>query len=285
MVSTYALASSILDLARSAIATRRQRARAGFGSLFGSRASPSMLEDEEMEEAEEEEGLTEDMPVDGVDASEPVLTWRSFDDEPRNVTSLVMAPRGSLAVAADDLGRVLLFDIASIQVLRLWKAYRGAQTSWLVQSGGLSPANVMSGMLSTLSEEGIILDKGVPPSTEPSSPEASRRGRKRKSPVPGDPPGSPKVAGAPGTARLLLLLYAPRRGVLEAWQVRNGGRVASLKVSKSCCLLTISPILGQGTAMGHGARGPTPDPDCVFVLDCETGMLWSVRDALDRGFG
>lgn len=74
-------------------------------------------------------------------------------------------------------------------------------------------------------------------------------------------------------------------GGAQAWHMRNGGRVASLKVGKLCCLLTVTPLLGQGTALGRSTRGPAPEWDTVFLLDCETGLIWSVHDALERGFG
>lgn len=48
--------------------------------------------------------------------------------------------RGPLAAASDSLGRVLLIDTAASIVVRLWKAYRHAQTAWLLTRTDASEA-------------------------------------------------------------------------------------------------------------------------------------------------
>ncbi|KAH8937404.1 hypothetical protein BDL97_16G026700 [Sphagnum fallax] len=37
--------------------------------------------------------------------------------------------------------------------------------------------------------------------------------------------------------RLCLAIHAPRRGVVEVWQMRHGARLANIRVPESCCLL------------------------------------------------
>ncbi|KAK9862145.1 hypothetical protein WJX84_003819 [Apatococcus fuscideae] len=65
-------------------------------------------------------------------ASSPSRLVASLTDEHRGILFLIPAPRGTLAVAGDSLGRILLVDLAMCLVLRIWKAYRHAQAAWLM---------------------------------------------------------------------------------------------------------------------------------------------------------
>ena len=55
----------------------------------------------------------------------------NISDAPRKISSLSLAPRGVLAVATDNFGRVLLLDTRRKVVSRLWKGYRDAQCGWI----------------------------------------------------------------------------------------------------------------------------------------------------------
>ena len=55
----------------------------------------------------------------------------NISDAPRKITSLSLAPRGVLAVATDNFGRVLLLDARRKVISRLWKGYRDAQCGWI----------------------------------------------------------------------------------------------------------------------------------------------------------
>ncbi|GBF88261.1 rab3 GTPase-activating non-catalytic subunit [Raphidocelis subcapitata] len=61
---------------------------------------------------------------------EAALPWRALRDDARSLAPLAPAPAGALLAAADNLGRVLLVDGASMVVLRMWKGYRDAQCGW-----------------------------------------------------------------------------------------------------------------------------------------------------------
>lgn len=61
-------------------------------SWLGNQGAPSYAEDEEMQDAEEDVGMSESMPVDVAEAGEPVTKWRAFDDEPRNVSPFMPPP-------------------------------------------------------------------------------------------------------------------------------------------------------------------------------------------------
>eukprot|EP00957_Ditylum_brightwellii_P185733 14140625-Ditylum_brightwellii.AAC.1 len=55
----------------------------------------------------------------------------SLLDPPRRFTSITVDPNGNLAAAADTLGRVLLIDLETKQVVRLWKGVREAVCFWI----------------------------------------------------------------------------------------------------------------------------------------------------------
>lgn len=69
--------------------------------------------------------------------------WHFLNDGPREVHSLHVAPRSSLMLAPDSLGRVLLVDTCQFLVSHVWKGYRDAQCAWIT----LDPSTC--GMLST----------------------------------------------------------------------------------------------------------------------------------------
>jgi hypothetical protein len=52
-------------------------------------------------------------------------------DVQRQISFATIDPDGNLAATADNLGRVLLIDLASKQVIRMWKGFREATCYWL----------------------------------------------------------------------------------------------------------------------------------------------------------
>jgi hypothetical protein len=54
-----------------------------------------------------------------------------YHDAPRQVEHCVIDPDGDYAAATDNLGRVLLFELATKQLIRLWKGYREARCHWV----------------------------------------------------------------------------------------------------------------------------------------------------------
>jgi hypothetical protein len=57
-----------------------------------------------------------------------------FHDAPRQVEHCVIDPDGNYAAATDNLGRVLLFELATKQLIRLWKGYREASCHWVYKT-------------------------------------------------------------------------------------------------------------------------------------------------------
>jgi hypothetical protein len=64
---------------------------------------------------------------------EPTALYAGYEihDPPRQITFCTIDPEGDLAAAADTLGRVSLIDLATKQVIRMWKGYRDTQCHWI----------------------------------------------------------------------------------------------------------------------------------------------------------
>lgn len=52
-------------------------------------------------------------------------------DAPRQITSVSVDPNGNLAATIDTLGRALLIDLDTKQVLRIFKGFREASCAWI----------------------------------------------------------------------------------------------------------------------------------------------------------
>jgi len=52
-------------------------------------------------------------------------------DTPRHITSVSVDPDGNLAATTDTLGRVLLIDLDTKQIVRVFKGFREASCAWI----------------------------------------------------------------------------------------------------------------------------------------------------------
>lgn len=52
-------------------------------------------------------------------------------DPPRQITSVSVEPEGNLAATTDTLGRVLLLDLDTKQIVRVFKGFREASCAWI----------------------------------------------------------------------------------------------------------------------------------------------------------
>ncbi len=186
-------------------------------------------------------------------AGEPAALWRAFADPSRRITALHPAPTGALAAAADALGRILLVDGADgCRVTRVWKGYRGAQLAWVQ----LSPPSAAASAAAS-------------PATAAALTAAAA------------------YAGeAIDTASLLVLVaYAPRRGVVEGWCPRTGARLGVARVGSGaaapCCLVSPDAVLGLGG--GRGVPGGVGPRD-AWVVDGGSGVVTSVVSLMERGW-
>jgi Rab3 GTPase-activating protein regulatory subunit N-terminus len=72
-----------------------------------------------------------------------------------------------------------------------------------------------------------------------------------------------------------LLIYAPRREVLEVWPARSGKCLRTFRCGNNCALMC--PDMGSATSRGSFA--PPPAQDCL-VLNGTTGQLFSMAERL-----
>ena len=65
----------------------------------------------------------------------------AFHDLPRTINFCTIDPEGRLAAAADTLGRILLIDVTTKQIIRMWKGFRDATCYWIQQLRNTSLRN------------------------------------------------------------------------------------------------------------------------------------------------
>ncbi|KAI9315839.1 Rab3 GTPase-activating protein regulatory subunit N-terminus-domain-containing protein [Dichotomocladium elegans] len=76
-------------------------------------------------------------PPSHIEPATPIPSVLSLDDVERRITSISMAPpstsaqRSTLAATCDLLGRVILWDVQSGEMIRMWKGIRGAVCGWV----------------------------------------------------------------------------------------------------------------------------------------------------------
>ena len=183
---------------------------------------------------------------------------RALSDTPRGFLSLALEPRRHRWLAATDtLGRVLLLEPKSLVCVRLFKGYRDAQCAWAETSVALSHSHPRGrdGARSSSSSSSSI---GV----------GSEDG------------GGDDRSGRQSTGdATLLVLYAPRRGLLEIWKAPHGGRVFGCNVGVGCVLLApVAMVRGGGEAGGAGAGGDGDVRVCnLCLLVQRTGVIFAVR--------
>lgn len=61
----------------------------------------------------------------------PLYAYQEIHDPPRAITSCTIDPTGRYVAACDCLGRILLIDMTTQQLVRLWKGYRDGTCAWL----------------------------------------------------------------------------------------------------------------------------------------------------------
>ena len=56
----------------------------------------------------------------------------TLEDQRRQITSVTVDPYELYAVTCDNFGRVMLIDVESTSIIRVWKGYRDVQCGWIV---------------------------------------------------------------------------------------------------------------------------------------------------------
>jgi Rab3 GTPase-activating protein regulatory subunit N-terminus len=152
-----------------------------------------------------------------------------FHDAPRKVEFCSIDPDGVLAAVADGLGRVMLIDLTTKQVIRLWKGYREATCHWI---------------------QGYCAEREEHWNTN------SRTNIAKTAPKPSWKRKSAKY----------LVVHSRLRRVVEVWKIRHGSRVTSIPVGRDAqivpCTLGLYPnhlascfILHRSAPGGSGGGG------------------------------
>ncbi|MBN3291964.1 RBGPR protein, partial [Polypterus senegalus] len=85
---------------------------------------------------------------------------------------------------------------------------------------------------------------------------------------------SPSSPQGPGRVAQFLIIYAPRRGILEVWGTQQGPRVGAFNVGKHCRLLYPGyRIMGLNNVTSQGWQ---PHTQQVCLMDASTGTLRTV---------
>lgn len=153
----------------------------------------------------------------------------SLNDPRRRVLSVVLAPSGQHAVTTDTYGRVLLLKARDMTVLRVWKGYREAECCWLQSLEDIDPAGDVAPGVAT--------------------PRAKRFPDRRRS-------------------CSFLVIFAPRRGLLEVWNIPLGPRVAAFNLGPGSKLVPAGPLTVTSAARRQDAR----QPRCTLVQWTVTGV-------------
>ncbi|KAJ4461003.1 putative rab3 GTPase-activating protein non-catalytic subunit [Paratrimastix pyriformis] len=141
---------------------------------------------------------------------------RLLRDAPRECTWLSVSPCGTMLVAGGGMGRLMLHDVETGTLLHMWKGYRDAQCGWLTTTHTYT----------------LALDQA---------------------------PGTGVPAAAPVQVSeerdvLVLVIYVPYRGLLEAWRVPHCVRVDARSVGACRLLMPQYTLASAAATTSHQAR-------------------------------
>ncbi|PPS02564.1 hypothetical protein GOBAR_AA18115 [Gossypium barbadense] len=170
-------------------------------------------------------------------------------DYPRKGEKLTLSPSGTLAAITDSLGRILLLDTQALVVVRIWKV-----SSAFIILNSWEPTAPFSGLSSIFH----ALFQGYRDANCFFMEMLVNRDDKCAS-------SSYHVPGKSDYC-LCLAIHAPRKGIIEVWQMRTGPRLLAIQCAKGCRLL-------QPTYR-FGSLSDSPYvPLEVFLLNGDSGQL------------
>lgn len=137
-------------------------------------------------------------------------TEYELTDSRRHIMTITASPDERNLLAADAFGRVMLFDVVTGTIVKVWKGYRDAQVGWAVAE-----------------------EVGLPDDTAAAAAGGSAGG---------------SAAAAEGSRKCsFAVIHAPRRGLVEIWVPWFGHRVAAFNVGLGCTLISSrSPRYARG---------------------------------------
>ena len=132
-------------------ASRRGSASSLMGGL--SRASISSLPDAGSMGTKEGDQIKDELPITPFPSlwKPPLQLFAGYEfhDSPREIESCVVDPNGHLAALTDSLGRVLLIDLSTKQIVRMWKGFRETTCHWLQSKAKKGNTAAAAGMYPT----------------------------------------------------------------------------------------------------------------------------------------
>jgi hypothetical protein len=156
---------------------------------------------------------------------------RCIRDDTRFINSIVCDPCRTYAVLTDNFGRIILMDCQYFVFIRMWKGYRDAQCCFVTTEN-------------TIINHDKSINTTNTTNTTPSSSLSSNK-LKNKNKISITRIESDDVCSPTCSLSLLLLVYAPRRGLLELWFVPYGQRIGALDIGADCRLLQGKQIQQQ----------------------------------------
>ncbi|KAK3265361.1 hypothetical protein CYMTET_25946 [Cymbomonas tetramitiformis] len=137
--AVFGLANSVASSAKHAASGRVPVLGSWLGSALGAASATASAASAARPQSEAEKHDVRPGEEAALEEGGRTRPWRAVQDGPRRVTSLRLAPRGSMAASTDSLGRVCLLDTASpFTLVRMWKGYRKASIAWLEDSNEAS---------------------------------------------------------------------------------------------------------------------------------------------------
>lgn len=189
------------------------------------------------------EDTSGDVPV-----GETCRVWRTLTDPARAVSAILPSPSGGLLVAMDQLGRILMLDSPSFLVLRVWKV---PPHPFVIRS---VYEFALPGIIHAFADQGYR-DAMCGWAELPADPSAG---------------GGSSSSSASTDVVLCLAIYAPRKSLVEIWQVAGHVRRCAFSCSPGCRL--IQPEVAFGSQAAPGKR---LFPSCwmIYLLNA-----WSFHD-------
>ena len=84
---------------------------------------------------------------------------------------------------------------------------------------------------------------------------------------------------APSVAKLYLVIYAPKREVVEVWPMRVGKKARTFRCGSNCALLQQGVVVGSSTRAANGNPHGRSLATC-YVFNGTSGELFNLANRL-----
>lgn len=132
--------------------------------------------------------------------SEPMSLRFGLSDPKREGDLIYASPNKALSAVCDTMGRVTLIDNKHGIAVRMWKGYRDAQCGWVEAVEEIHRQSSKSHHSKAFS------------ANSSSSSSSNLRNQKRTA--------------------LFLVIFAPKKGVIDIWSIQNGTKITTFSANK-----------------------------------------------------